>query len=125
MPGRINAHRGFTLIELMIVMTIIALLLALVTPRYMHSLHRSKETVLHANLVQTRDAIDKFYGDTGQYPENLGTLVERRYLRKAPYDPLTDSTETWVLVPADSGGVADLHSGAEGNAADGTPYAEW
>jgi general secretion pathway protein G len=51
--------------------------------------------------------------------------VERRYLRKAPYDPLTDSTETWVLVPADGGGVSDLHSGAEGNASDGTPYAQW
>jgi general secretion pathway protein G len=116
---------GFTLIELMIVMTIVALLLALVTPRYMHSLYRSKETVLHANLDQTRDAIDKFYGDTGQYPDTLGTLVERHYLRKAPYDPLTDSTETWVLVPSDSGGVSDLHSGAEGNASDGTPYAQW
>jgi prepilin-type N-terminal cleavage/methylation domain-containing protein len=120
-----GSHRGFTLIELIVVMTIVALLLALVTPRYLHSLYRSKETVLHANLDQTRDAIDKYYGDTGAYPDSLGTLVERRYLRKAPYDPLTDSTETWVLVPADGGGVSDLHSGAEGNASDGTPYAQW
>lgn len=119
---------GFTLIELVVVMAIIALLVSLAAPRYFHSIDRSKETILKANLAQTRDALDKYYGDNGKYPESLELLVEKKYLRSLPYDPLTDSKETWVIVPPkniDSGGVYDIHSGAEGNSSDGSSYASW
>lgn len=121
-------RRGFTLIELVVVLAIVALLLALATPRYFHRVDKSKETVLKANLAMTRDVLDKYFGDTGKYPDQLETLVEKKYLRSLPFDPITDSTQTWIVVPPDNpekGGVADIRSGAEGNASDGTPYSEW
>lgn len=121
------AGRGFTLIELVVVMAIVALLVALAAPRYFQSVERSKEAVLRSNLATIRDALDKFYGDTGKYPEALADLVEKRYLRTLPKDPVTDSTTTWVIVPpedTEKGGVFDIHSGAEGNTADGVPYGE-
>lgn len=119
---------GFTLIELVVVLAIVALLLTLATPRYFHSMDKSKETILRANLAATRDAIDKYYGDNGKYPDTLETLVTKKYLRSVPLDPITDSTTTWIIVPPDQpekGGVYDLHSGAEGNGFDGTPYKGW
>jgi general secretion pathway protein G len=120
--------RGFTLIELVVVLAIVALLLTLATPRYFHSIDKSKETVLKATLAASRDAIDKYYGDNAKYPDTLAILVEKKYLRSLPYDPITESTSTWVIVPPDSpdkGGVYDLHSGAEGNGSDGTAYNTW
>jgi general secretion pathway protein G len=121
--------RGFTLIELMVVLTIVGLLLSVAVPRYFHSVQRSKENVLRANLVTTRDALDKYVGDNGRYPDALDQLVERRYLRALPYDPITDSNATWVLVPSQRtdrpGAAADLRSGAEGQASDGSAYADW
>lgn len=123
-----RARQGFTLIELVVVLAIVALLLALATPRYFHSIDKSKETVLRANLALTRDSLDKFYGDNGKYPDQLATLVEKKYLRTLPMDPLTESTTTWIIVPPDNpdkGAVFDIHSGAEGNGSDGTPYREW
>ena len=120
--------RGFTLIELLVVMAIIALLLSIATPRYFNSVEKTKEAVLHQDLSTMRDAIDKYYGDTGSYPDNLNDLVSKKYLRKLPVDPVTDSANTWVVVPpsdADKGGVYDLHSGAPGNGRDGTPYSGW
>jgi len=84
--------------------------------------------VLRQDLSTLRDAIDKYYGDTGSYPDNLNDLVSKKYLRKLPVDPVTDSASTWVVVPpsdADKGGVYDLHSGAPGNGRDGTPYSDW
>jgi general secretion pathway protein G len=119
--------RGFTLIELVIVMAIVALLLTLAAPRYFKSLERSKETVLRSNLAAMRDALDKYYGDTGKYPERLEVLVEKKYLRSMPVDPITESSTTWVAVPPaepEKGGVYDVRSGAEGNTADGIPYKE-
>lgn len=119
--------RGFTLIELVIVMAIVALLLTLAAPRYFKSLERSKETVLRSNLAAMRDALDKFYGDTGKYPERLEILVEKKYLRSMPVDPITESSTTWVAVPPDQpekGGVYDVRSGADGNTTDGVPYKE-
>jgi general secretion pathway protein G len=121
------AVRGFTLIELVVVMAIVALLVALAAPRYFHSVDRSKEAVLRSNLATVRDALDKFYGDTGKYPETLADLVEKKYLRTMPKDPVTDSTTTWVVVPPEDpekGGVYDIHSGAEGSTKDGVPYGE-
>lgn len=123
--GRI---RGFTLIELLVVMAIIATLLLLVTPRYFHSVDKAKESVLKENLFQVRDAIDKYYGDKGRYPDSLEELVEKKYLRKIPLDPITGRIDTWVMVPPvdrAQGNLYDLRSGAPGNAADGSSYAEW
>lgn len=120
--------RGFTLIELLVVMAIIALLVTLAAPRYFASVERSKEAVLRSDLSTMRDAIDKYYGDRGKYPETLDDLVTRRYLRSLPRDPVTDSTATWVIVPPDDpakGGVYDVKSGAPGKGLDGKPYEEW
>lgn len=121
-------EQGFTLIELIVVMVIIAMLASLAVPKYFHSLEKSKETVLRENLSLMRDALDKYYGDNDKYPTVLEDLVTRKYLRNIPPDPETESTTTWVTVaPEDpaKGGVIDVHSGAEGNAANGTPYKEW
>lgn len=123
-----DSASGFTLIELLVVMAIIALLLSIATPRYFNSVEKTKEAVLRQDLSTMRDAIDKYYGDTGEYPDTLDDLVSKKYLRKLPVDPLTDSASTWVVVPppdADKGGVFDLHSGAPGNGRDGTPYSGW
>lgn len=118
---------GFTLIELLVVMAIIAVLLSIAAPRYFNSLDRSRETALRQDLNVMRDAIDKFNSDTGQYPEDLAELVEKRYLRAIPIDPLTESAETWVAVPPPDGGggVYDVHSGSADQAKDETSYGAW
>ena len=126
--GNTRRVSGFTLIELLVVMTIIAILISIVAPRYFSSVDKSKETVLRQDLYIIRDAIDKHYGDHDKYPDSLEDLVSKKYLRKVPVDPITDSVTTWVLVPPsdpEQGGVFDLHSGAPGNARDGTPYSSW
>jgi general secretion pathway protein G len=120
-------RRGFTLIELMVVMTIVALLLTLVSPRYFQSIDNAKENVLRENLHIVRDAIDKYYSDTGKYPDGLEVLVQKRYLRALPLDPVTESTATWVLQPpADpaKGALFNIRSGAAGNTRAGVPYGE-
>ncbi len=119
---------GFTLIELLVVMSIIAVLASLAAPRYFGSLDKSRNVMLKENLALMRDALDKYYGDNDKYPDTLDDLVSHKYLRNIPRDPLTESTTTWIVVApqdADKGGVYDVHSGAEGNAPDGTPYKEW
>lgn len=119
---------GFTLIELLVSMAIVALLLALAVPRYFGRVEMAKETVLRENLHQIRDALDKYYGDNGRYPEALQDLVTKKYLRRIPPDPITDSDKTWVAIPpADprKSGVFDVKSGAPGNGKDGTPYRSW
>lgn len=125
---RAQSNRGFTLIELLVVMAVIAILVAIAAPRYFNSVEKSKEAVLKQDLSVMRDAIDKYYGDNGKYPESLDDLVSKQYLRKLPIDPFTDSTTTWIIVPpeeADTGAVYDLHSGAPGNGRDGTAYSTW
>jgi general secretion pathway protein G len=119
---------GFTLIELLVVMSIIALLLALAVPRYFHSVSRAREAVLKENLTLIRDALDKHYADTGSYPANMEALVARKYLRKVPEDPVTESASTWVLIPPDKpekGGVFDVKSGAPGKSQAGEEYSKW
>ena len=126
--ARRTAPAGFTLIELLVVLAIIAILLTIAVPRYFGSLERSKEAVLKEDLYQLRDAIAKYYGDRGRYPESLEALSAERYLRKVPVDPLTGSSATWlVLAPADpeKSGVYDVRSGAPGRASDGTAYVDW
>src|ERR1700710_1806223 len=98
-PSRPSRPSGFTLVELLVVLAIVALLLGVAAPRYFGSLERSKETVLRDNLFQVRESLDHYYADTGKYPDKLDDLVARHYLRAPPVDPVTGSATTWVLVP--------------------------
>lgn len=122
-------RKGFTLIELLVVMSVIATLLTIAVPRYFQHLDRAREASLRESLAVMRDALDKYRGDTGRYPESLDELVTKRYLRRVPPDPITESTETWVLVPPpDEPGqrkVWDIHSGAEGQGLNGSDYSTW
>ena len=109
---RPRATRGFTMIELVIVMAMIGLLLSIAMPQYMATLERGREQVLRSNLSALREAIDKYYGDRGRYPDKLEDLVTQRYLRAIPNDPFTESP-TWVVVAPrelDKGGVIDVQS---------------
>ncbi len=118
---------GFTLIELLVVMAAIGLLLALAAPRYLEHVDRTRETVLRHNLTGLRDAIEKFRADRGRDPATLQELVEQRYLREVPLDPITERRDSWVLVARTGGGagVADVRSGAPGVARSGEAYAAW
>ena len=120
--------RGFTLIELLVVLGIVALMLTLAVPRYFPSIDKSKEVVLADNLRNMRTLIDQYYGDTGRYPDSLDQLVEKKYLRALPRDPVTDSDTTWIIVPPEDGlkgNVYDIKSGAPGTDRSGKPYADW
>ena len=120
--------RGFTLIELLVVLGIVALMLTLAVPRYFPSVDKSREVVLADNLRNLRGLIDQYYGDTGRYPDSLDQLVEKKYLRALPRDPVTDSDSTWIIVPPEDGlkgNVDDIRSGAPGNDRSGKPYADW
>lgn len=123
-----NHANAFTLIELLVVMAIIATLLTLVVPRYFKTVDHSKEKTLRTNLVTMRDSIDKYYGDHGRYPPKLESLVEEKYIREIPIDPITENSESWVVSPSkeiDSPGVYDVHSGASGVGLNQKPYSEW
>ena len=123
-----KTSRGFTLIELMVVMTVIALLISIAVPRYFNSVEKAKEATLKQSLSVMRSAIDKFYGDNERYPASINELVTKKYLRSVPMDPMTESTETWVTQAPSldtSNAVFDIKSGAPGTAKDGTAYAEW
>jgi general secretion pathway protein G len=121
-------RRGFTLIELLVVLGIVALLLTLAVPRYFPSIVSAKETILADNLRNTRAVIDQYYSDTGRYPDSLDQLVEKKYLRTLPLDPIAESDASWIVVPPEDGakgGVYSIKSGAPGNDRSGKPYAEW
>lgn len=117
---------GFTLIEMLVVMAIVALLLTIALPRYFGSLDKTKDVALEENLRVLRISLDKYYADKGRNPDSLDELVEHMYLRAVPVDPITESASTWVLVQskdANVKGVVDVKSGAPGTAKDGRPYA--
>lgn len=125
---RLRRTRGFTLIELLIVLGIVALLLTLAMPRFLPSVDKTRDAILADNLRNTRIVIDQYRSDTGRFPDSLEQLVEKKYLREIPYDPVTESRETWVIVPpeeGEQGEVYDLRSGAPGNDRNGRPYSEW
>jgi general secretion pathway protein G len=120
--------RGFTLIELLVVMTIIGVLLTIASPRYFRTVARSKETVLKHDLSVMRESIDKYYADTGEYPDALPALVEKHYIRSVPVDPFTRSAQTWLLLASDDPdhpGVRDVHSGSPDSGFDGSPFVSW
>jgi type II secretory pathway pseudopilin PulG len=109
-------------------MAIVALLLSIALPRYFGALEKSKDVALKQNLQVLRVTLDKFYADKGRYPDTLNELVDQKYLRAVPLDPVTESAQSWVLVPptdADAQGIADVKSGASGQAQDGTSYASF
>jgi general secretion pathway protein G len=121
---RTRARRGFTLIEMLVVLSVIALLLSLVAPAYISHIDRAQELTLRQNLKTTRATIDQFHADRARDPVDLAELVTTHYLRDLPVDPVTDRNDTWVPVMVD-GAMHDLHSGAAGKGNDGTPYASW
>jgi general secretion pathway protein G len=129
------AKKGFTLIEILIVVTLIGILVAILVPQYKYSVLRAKEAVLKENLFQLRDAINKYYFDRKKYPAGLEDLVSARYLREIPMDPI-NKTREWRLVMAEPlegeepdpdvlQGITDIKSLSQATAMDGTPYAEW
>jgi general secretion pathway protein G len=123
-----RARGGFTLIELIVVMSIIATLLTIAVPRYFKSLERSKEAVLRQDLAVLREAVDKFNADLGHKPETLAELVEHSYIRSVPVDPFTKTANNWIATmsdDSDSPGIVDVHSSAQGAAIDGTSYLAW
>jgi general secretion pathway protein G len=120
----VSAQRGFTLIEMLVVLSVIALLLSLVAPAYVSRIDRAQEVTLKQNLKTVRNSIDQFHADHARDPADLAELVATHYLRELPVDPVTDRNDTWVPEIVD-GGMHDLHSGAPGKGSDGTPYASW
>lgn len=128
MVARMEYKTGFTLIELLVTMTIIALLLSIVTPRYFQNVGKAEENILKQNLALMREILDKYHADTGKYPDTIEELVSRRYIRKIPIDPITQSSETWKFLPppsSENGVIFDIKSGAMGNAKDGSAYVDW
>lgn len=122
-----SSQRGFTLIELMTALAIIAVLLTLVSPRYFRALERSEETVLKHNLRALRDSIGSFHQDRDVYPRSLEDLVAQKYLSRIPLDPITKSSKTWIEIQAngEAGGLLDVKSGAPGESSEGIPYADF
>jgi len=129
----VHRCQGFTLIELMVVMSLIVVLAGISVGVYANGQTRAREAVLKEDLFRMRDAIDQYYADKDSYPPSLGDLVSAKYLRAVPTDPFTNSSETWQttmsdLDPANPSavpGVFDVKSGSERTAIDGTPYATW
>ena len=138
--GHSTEQSGFTLLELLVVMTIIGILAAIAVPALRDSPQRAREATLKEDLFTLRSVIDQYHGDKGSYPPDLATLVSAGYIRKVPIDPMTKSADTWVIVmeeappaadssgPADNPttpGITDIHSGSTGKSLDGTLYKDW
>jgi len=141
MVRRTEAARGFTLLELIIVIAVIGILATIAMPALKDVPRRASESVLRVNLNTIREILDQYHGDKGSYPTTLEELVDSGYLRRVPFDPITKSEETWELVyeeidpdnpppetdiPEDGGlGIIDVYSGSDAISLDGTPYNEW
>jgi len=126
--ARWSNSRGFTLLELMIVMTIVGILATMAEPSFRTATIKAREAALKKDLFIFRDAIDQFYADQGAYPPSLKDLVDKKYVRSIPVDPFTKSADTWVVVMSqeeEGSGVFDVHSGSDLVALDGTTYNTW
>ena len=126
-----DAERGFTLLELITVVSLIAILTAIALPNYKAAIIQAKEAVLREDLFQFRDRIDQYYADKGKYPESLEALLEQGYLRAIPADPMTGAPD-WTVVPAepdpddpDATGIYDVKSASSALSLGGIPYSEW
>ena len=131
--GRIRSTRGFTLIELMVVMSIIVVLATVGIVQYRQSLNFARESVLKDDLYKLRDALDQYYADKNEYPSSLDDLVTGGYVRALPKDPFTNDTSSWTTVlsdpdpanPTAAPGIYDVKSGSDLTAIDGTKYSDW
>jgi general secretion pathway protein G len=131
-PMRIG-KKGFTLIEMMIVMAIIVILVAVAVPFYQKAITRAKESVLHNNIFALRQAIDEYAYDKQKAPQTLQDLVSAGYLREVPKDPITQRADSWKTIMEDAGqavspsepGIYDIRSGSNLRSSDGTSYSEW
>jgi general secretion pathway protein G len=134
-PGRQRSARlaGFTMIEVLVVMSIVVILAGIGLAQYRNGVIRAQEAVLREDLFRMRDALDQYYADKNRYPPDLQSLVGDGYLRAVPKDPFTDSADTWQTVPSEpdpnnpsaAPGIYNVKSGSDRTAIDGTRYAEW
>lgn len=130
---RRRGESGWTLIEMLVVLSLIMILAAIALTQYRNAIQSAKEAALRSDLFLMRDAIDQYYADKGKYPESIDALVSAKYLRAVPKDPITNATDTWETVPADAEpgslatatGIYDIKSGSPDTALDGSRYAEW
>ena len=130
---RRSRQRGFTLIELMVVISIIVILMSVAIPRYQASILRARETVLRDDLYTLRSVIDQYTLDKQKAPQSLQDLVDAGYIKQLPRDPFTNSHDTWVPITDDSimspdqsqPGIIDVHSGSEQTSSEGTTYGSW
>ncbi|QNW93213.1 prepilin-type N-terminal cleavage/methylation domain-containing protein [Acinetobacter seifertii] len=118
-------YKGFTIVELLVVLSVIALLLTIITPRYLNKIDEGKEVVLKQNLATIRYSIDQYYSDQGQYPSQLKQLVEKHYLRDIPEDPIMKSRDWTIIKEKEQQGIYDVKSQSQAVASDKRVYAEW
>jgi general secretion pathway protein G len=126
-------QRGFTIIELLVVLALISILATMGMAQYRLGIVHAREAVLKTDLFDLRDAIDQYYADKGQYPGALDALVSDGYIRKIPVDPFTNAADTWQTIPSEPDpnnptaipGIYDVKSGSEQTAINGTKYSEW
>jgi general secretion pathway protein G len=126
MSGEKNyKNKGFTVVELLVVLSIIALLLSVITPRYLNKIEEGREVALKQNLSMMRRSIDQYYSDQGVYPDKLNQLIEKRYLREIPKDPISQSYEWTIINDKEQGGIYDVKSISQEVASDKRMYSEW